>query len=187
MYQTSSNRTELNAYLLRRAVEAYHSNDSQMLTELMSMGFDTPLLERISQTTSGVFTRICSFDIIDYTLDPRRVELICEFAEGEKEARKLLNRLIELGASQAMLRELIGLDSREYRNRRKMLGLPATSQGRPVDLTDSQANHLFDAIRRYPSDLTNPLEKYRYLGEETGLPLAQIWTHMRTNDMEDES
>ncbi len=183
----NNNRTELNACLLRRAIEAYNSNDPNQLAEMQAMGFDTALLERISQTTSEVFTQICAFDIIEVRLDPRRVELLCEFAEREKDARKLINRLIELGASQSMLHELVGLDPREFRNRRKMLGLPAAAQGRPADLTDEQADRLYHALRHGPEDFPGPLERYRYLGEETGLPLAQIWTHLRMNEEEDES
>ena len=187
MYQESRNnsRTELNACLLRRAVEAYNSNDPLMLDELRAMGFDAAILERISQTTSDVFTQLCAFDIIDYRLDPRRVELLCEFAEREKDARQLINQLIALGASQSMLHELVGLDPRDFRNRRKMLGLPAAAQGRPADLTDEQADRLYQVMRQYTDDFPTPLEKYRHLGEETGLPVAQIWTHLRSNEEED--
>lgn len=185
-HSSNSNRTELNACLLRRAVEAYNSHDQNMLEELLAMGFDTSLLERISHTTSDVFTYVCDFDIVDYRIDPRRVELICEFAEREKETRRLLNQLIVLGASQSMLNDLTGLDSREFRHRRKMLGLPKASQGRPADLTDAQADLLYQAMRQCPDDFPSLLEKYRYLGEKTALPLSQIWSHQQSHNEEDE-
>lgn len=181
----NNSRTELNACLLRRAVDAYNSNDSLMLEELQSMGFDAPLLERISHTTSEVFTHLCSFDIVDYRLDPRRVNLLCELAEREKDSRHLTDRVIELGASQAMLHNLIGLDPRDFRIRRKMLGLPAATQGRPATLTDDQVDHLYQVMRDF-NNFPNLLAKYRHLSEKTGLAVSQIWAHLRTNDEEDE-
>lgn len=186
MYKDQHSRSELNACILRRAIEAYHLNDQRTLTELQAMGLDARLLDRVSRMTADIFTHICTFDIAEIRIDPRRLELMLEFAERERELSELINQLIRMGASQSMLAHLAALDARDYRNRRQQLGLPSATQGRPADLTDSEVELLYMALRQCPDDLTNPLEKYRYLGEKTRLPLAQIWTHLKANFEEDE-
>lgn len=170
-----NNDNDLNAYLLRRIISAYQNNDHQILSE---MGLPPELLERARNMSADLFTQACKFTIAETKIDHRRFELMLDYAERERELNELINELIKRGASQSMLDALTGIDPREYRSRRKLLKMPPATQGRPAALNDDQIETLCSALRdqKCPND---DLNRYLFLGANTELPLAQIWSHMK--------
>lgn len=171
--------SELNVCLLRHVISACNENDHQTLHEI---GMDPALVERAKNMNAEVFTRLSNFRIAEVTIDSRRFGLMLDYVEQGRETNAITNKMIKLEASQAMLNKLVGIDPREFRERRKTLGMPNAFQGRPVDLDMAQSNHLYAVLRKHPEpdgDGVLKLNWYCLLSEETGLPLSKIWHHMK--------
>jgi hypothetical protein len=185
--QNNAQNNDLNAYLLRLALNAYHAHDHQALRD---MGLDIcasngdtgeaikALLDRAKTMNASIFAMGCGFRIADVTFNPRLFSLMMDYAERESELNALINKLISLGASQSMMEDLTGIDGREYRARRNSLGLPPGAKGRPHALSEDQIACLYDAHRQCQDGL-DEMNRYLFLGETTNLPLAQIWSHMK--------
>ena len=169
---------ELNACLLRYVISASNKHDHQTLCE---MGLDIALMERVKGMNADVFTRLSKFNIADVTFNSHRFGLMLDFVEHERTMDALMNEMIKLGASQSMLEDLVGVDPRDYRDRRKTLGMAPATQGRPPDLDAQQANAVYEAMKKYPEkeNEDNLPNWYCLLGKETGLPLSIIWQHLK--------
>ncbi|MCF6256206.1 MAG: STY4526/YPO1902 family pathogenicity island replication protein [Gammaproteobacteria bacterium] len=168
---------ELNACLLRCVINASNEYDHQTLRDL---GLNTVLVDRAKNMNADVFSRLSRFSIANITFDSHRFGLMLDFVEQEREMDILVNKMIQLDASQSMLGDLTGIDPREYRDRRKALNMPPASQGRPQNLDDQQTIILYEALSKYPepkagSSTNDMLNWYCQLGAETELPLAKIW------------
>jgi len=171
--------SELNACLLRLIIRACNDNDHQTLHE---MGMNPGLVERVKNMNAEVFTRLVNFRIAETKINSKRFGLMLDYVEQEREINALTNKMIKLEASQAMLDKLVGTDPSEFRDRRKTLGMPNATQGRPSELDTSQADQLYGVLRKHPepnSDGKLKLDWYCLLAEETGLPLSKIWRHMK--------
>jgi len=169
---------ELNACLLRCVINASNENDYQTL---MDMGLDIKLMERVKDMNADVFIRLSKFNIADVRFNSHRFGLMLDFVEQERVMNTLVNRMIKLEASQSMLEDLVGIDPREYRDRRRTLGMAPATQGRPPDLDTHQTNCLYEALNKHPEtkNADNILSWYCLLAEESGLSLSIIWRHMK--------
>lgn len=170
--------SELNACLLRSVIGAYQQNDHQIFTE---MGLTPALMDRARRMSADSFTRVCNkFPIATITFDVRRFELMLDYAEREQEMDDLSNELITLGASQSMMEALTGIDPRNYRERRKLLGISPATLGRPPALDEQQAERLYAVLQQCPA-ADDERQRYLFLGQQTQLPLAQVWAHLKLN------
>ena len=120
-------------------------------------------------------------------IDRRSFELGLEYAIKQGEQSVLVDHLIRLGASQAMLEELASLDSDNYHIRCRALNVAPTSSGRPPMLTQDEEMLLLRAQRRQPHDIeTDPLHWYYFMGMETGIQLKKLWAHMNRTGITNE-
>ncbi len=170
--------SELNACLLRSVISAYQQHDQRLFAE---MGLTPTLMARARRMSADSFTRVCNkFPIATITFDTRRFELMLDYAEREQEMDDLTNALITLGASQSMMDALTGIDPRDYRERRTALGIAPAPLGRPPALTEAQAERLYAALQQCP-ERDDERQRCLFLGQQTQLPLAQVWAHMKLN------
>jgi len=169
---------ELNVCLLRCVINASNENDHQTLHE---MGLNANLIERAKKMNADVFIRLSKFNIADITFNSHRFGLMLDFVEHERLMNDLINKMIIQGASQSMLESLTGIDPREYRDRRRTLGLAPASQGRPQNLDAKQTDKLYEVLSKHPEpdpdnvSTNDLLNWYCLIGEKTGLSLTKIW------------
>ena len=84
---------------------------------------------------------------------------------------------IALAASLAMMEYLVGIDSRDYRYRRRELNLSDTVDVQPMFISEDQTLQVYQSWRDH-ADEPDELKRYYIIGLETGIPLSQIWTHI---------
>lgn len=173
---------EFNAYIVRYVIGAYNERNQAALQE---MGLTPAQLTRLKNMTMDAMVRFCGFNapVANVSFVGRHLDLMMDHAEREGARDIIIDQCIMMEASQAMLEELAGVDRNEFRKRRTFLGLPQAGSGRPHALTEEQALQVYNSWRRHKSE-RDALNLYYYLGLDTGLPLSEVWTHMKTNEKE---
>ena len=183
--QLGSLGSEFNAFIIRFVISAFNEKNVIALQEI---GLTPKQLQRLRSMTLDDLERLSNFrtTIANISFDARRLDLMIDHVEREGERDSIINQMIEMGASQAMLEDLAGIDHSDYRNRRRVLGLPKASAGRPAAISEDQALQVYQSWRKHIDEPDN-LKRYYFLGLETGIPLAQIWTHMVANEASEET
>lgn len=177
----SSYGTSANAFLLREATKHYNNRDFDRLREMglspktAKVIADLPI--RIAERFACFRAEACSLKVVS----DNYILMLIQHVQHEDRRDILTDQLIQMGASQAMLAELLGLDANDYRNRRRALGLPKACAGRPAALTEEESVRTHSALHRH-RDEKDMLIKFYKVGMETGIPLARIWQHMQTQD-----
>lgn len=172
--------SELNAFLIRSVTKAYNY---KALDQLDRLGVSLEMAEMISNlplrdAEKLSLSRGC---IGDAKIMEDIVQLKLRNMQHEDSRDKLYDKLIQMGASHAMMYDLSGMDVSEFRARRKKIGLPKASAGRPSALNDSESTSVQNAWHRY-KDEEDDLVRLVYVGCETKIPLSRIWQFLKTPD-----
>ncbi|MGD8594568.1 MAG: STY4526/YPO1902 family pathogenicity island replication protein [Gammaproteobacteria bacterium] len=177
--------SEFNAFIIRFVISAFNEKNHAALQEI---GLTPKQLQRLRNMTLDDLGRLSSFrtTVANISFDARRLDLMIDHVESEGARDSIVDQMIQMGASQAMLEDLAGIDHSEYRNRRRVLGLPKASAGRPAAISEDQALQVYQSWRKHADELDD-LKRYYFLGLETGIPLSQIWTHMVANEAPEET
>lgn len=172
--------SELNAFLIRSVTKAYNH---KALDQLDRLGVSLEMAEMISNlplrdAEKLSLSRGC---IGDAKIMEDIVQLKLRNMQHEDSRDKLYDKLIQMGASHAMMYDLSGMDVSEFRARRKKIGLPKASAGRPSALSDSESTAVQNAWHRY-KDEEDDLVRLVYVGCETKIPLSRIWQFLKAPD-----
>ena len=172
--------SDLNTTLVRFILSAYHANDFRALDDL---GVSKDQINRLVQMPaiqmqkfSGLRTPLANIKFCQ-----RRFDIFIDTIDKEATRDDIINQMIKLDASAAMLDTMAGLDITEFRARRIKLGMDKASQGRPASLLPDESIILDDAWLKHKVE---PDELIRYLkvGLETNLPLNRVWAYIRLGD-----
>lgn len=113
--------------------------------------------------------------------DATRFSMLVKHIHREGARNKIIDRMILLDASQAMLYELAGIDNSDYRERRRHLNLPRATSGRPASISEEQTTRLHEAWHLH-RDEDDMLLRYFKVGVVTRIPLSQAWQHMHSRN-----
>jgi hypothetical protein len=176
---------ELNRFVIQYILRLYDSRDIEGLRQ---MGISFEEAKQIAELSLSDSMRLESFNApIARVQIAEHISKILDYIRLEATKDKLIDQLILLEASQPMLMELAGLETREFQQRRRDLGLPKAKAGRPALLNDQEATAVHHAWHEYRTE-ANRLQRYLYIGiaVKTALgrdvPLSQIWYHLRTQN-----
>jgi len=173
--------SEYNAFMIQFITKIYNHDKLEYLTQ---MGVSVELAEMISDlplkdAEKLARTRGCFGGQGFFKEDIVRLKL--RNMKHQESRDRLLDKLIELGASHAMMHDLTGMESIEWRDRRKKLGMPQGASGRPSALNDTESTQVQNTWFRY-RDEGDDLLRLIYVGCETGIPLSRIWQFLKTPD-----
>ncbi|MEW8139471.1 MAG: STY4526/YPO1902 family pathogenicity island replication protein [Candidatus Thiodiazotropha endolucinida] len=176
--ERNSTNEELNAFVINYVTRLYHLRDYETL---LSIGLTRQTAERIANMSQIDTLRLEGFPakIAKVQITERHLDLMIQHVQQEDKKDLLIDQLIELEASHAMLKELTDMDSAEYRERRNALGLPKATPGRPPVLDEQQSTDVHRAWHRYEKYEDNELMRYYMVAMETRIPLCRIWHHMQ--------
>lgn len=111
---------------------------------------------------------------IQFNQDQLKQQINC--AKSESMKCELIDQLILMDASLAMMMSLTSISRAEYESRQEFLGITSTGAGRPKALTKTQELSVIDLWDKY-KDL-DEIERYHKVGLDTQIPLKQIWAYM---------
>ncbi len=168
----------VNAEIIRLVVDAYDQSDSRVLDLL---GLNKTQIIKLRNLTMGQISQVMRqrTPIANITFDSRRFDLLVRHIEMESSRDGILDGLIVMHASAAMLYELAGMDSKSYRARRAKLGLVKATQGRPASLSSDESITLQRSWSRYRHFEDDPLKRYHSVGMDTSIPLNRVWSFMQ--------
>jgi hypothetical protein len=174
---------ELNRFVIQYILRLYGNRDIEGLRQ---MGISFEDARQLSELSLSDSIRLESFNApIARVLIAEHIPKILDYIRLESTKDKLIDELILMEASQPMLMELAGMETREFQHRRRDLGLPKAKAGRPALLNDQEATAVHHAWHEYCHE-PNVLQRYLYIGIAVkaalgrGVPLSQIWYHLRT-------
>ena len=176
---------ELNRFVIQYILRLYNSRDFESLRQ---MGISFEEARQVSELSLSESMRLEAFKApIARVQIAQHISKILDYIRQEATKDKLIDQLILLEASQPMLMELVGMDTRDFQQRRRDLGLPKAKAGRPALLNDQEATAVHHTWHEYSTE-TNLLQRYLYVGMGVkaalgrGVPLSQIWYHLRTQN-----
>ncbi len=171
---------EFSAFLIRSITKLFNHRKYDELAEL---GVNIETAKKISNLplsdaeklsfSRGRIGKVLVLDDI--------IQLKLRHIQHEASRDKLYDKLIQMGASHAMMHELSGMDATEFRERRNHLGLPKASAGRPSALTDNESTQVLNTWQRFKGE-EDDLVRLVYVGCETNIPLSRIWQFLKTPD-----
>jgi hypothetical protein len=176
--EKNNTNEELNTFVINYISRLYHLRDFETL---LSIGLTRKTAERIANMSQIDTLRLGGFPakIANFQITERHLDLMIQHVQQEGKKDVLLDQMIQLDASHAMLKELTGMDSAEYRERRNALDLPKATPGRPAVLDEQQSTDVHKAWHKYSDYEDNELMHYYMVALETKISLSRIWHHMQ--------
>lgn len=171
---------ELNEAVIRFALELYDNGKTETLNHFGIDKDDIAALRSLSVGSMRAMRNYTSL-VMDFKFNSGRARHLVKHIQHETDKLNKVNRMIELGASQKMLEEMVGIDREEFRKMRSKLDMNADERGRPRALNDHESN-LVNEIMIKNSDFEQ-IDLYILIGMETGIPLSSVWTYNRTMQM----
>jgi hypothetical protein len=169
--------SDFNTFVINFITRLYRARDFPMLHTLGLSRESAELVANMSQIDTLRLSefpgRVAQIQILEPHL-----EMMIRHVKQENRKDALVDQCIELDASLVMLRALTGMDYGEYRERRKALGLPKASPGRPNALNEQDSTKVHNSWHRYSEH--DDLYRYYLVAMDTGLSLARIWHHMQS-------
>ncbi|MEN8132069.1 MAG: STY4526/YPO1902 family pathogenicity island replication protein [Pseudomonadota bacterium] len=174
----NNHNNALNTFIIQHIYRLYKRRDFEGLNDI---GLSKETAKRVASLSLEDVARLESFraKIAELRVTESHLEMMIAHVQHEGAKEELVDQLIQLGASQVMLWELSGIDHAEYRERRKTLGLPKASAGRPSALTEEESTALHIAWQRY-ADEEDILLRYYYVGLCTEISLSRVWNYLQT-------
>lgn len=171
-----------NAFLIREVTRLYNARDFARLQE---RGISRKVAENIVNLPVKIAEKVSHFsaDTGSVYFDEGHLMKVIQYVQVEDHRDTLIGHLIEMGASQAMLVELTGMDPESFRSRRRELGLPKAAAGRPSALNEDEAIRVLNAWQRHQTE-QDILVRYYKVGMETRINLGRVWQHLQTVNVE---
>ncbi len=176
-----NHNNEFNAFIILHITRLYNDHD---YTSLERMSIKPSLAKEITNMSIGDIERLCNFNSLvcePPSFDEARFEMLVKHIHREGARNKIIDRMILLDASQAMLYELAGIDNSDYRDRRRYLNLPKATSGRPASISEKQTTLLHEAWGQQRNE-EDMLLRYFKVGVATRIPLSQIWQHIHSDN-----
>lgn len=169
--------TELNTFIINYITLLYHARD---FASLLSMGLSRETAGRVANMSQIDTLRLSSFPgkIANFRITERHLDMMIRHIQQEGKRELLIDQVIQLDASLAMLKALTGMEGNEYRERRQALGMPKASPGRPTVLTEQESTEVHNAWRKHQEH--EELYRYYLVAIDTALSLSRIWLHMKS-------
>lgn len=169
--------TELNTFVINYITRLYLFRD---FDSLITLGLSRKTAERIANMSQIDTLRLSGFPsrIANFQVTERHLDLMIQHVQQEGKKDLLIDQMIELDASQVMLKVLTGMESAEYRERRQALGLPKASPGRPAILDGSESNSVHNTWHMHQGH--EELYRYYLVAMDTNISLSRIWHHMQS-------
>ncbi len=171
---------DLNIALLCYIARCLEQGDFGALSRL---GLDRDDAEAVGALVIADLDHLASYRVP--LLCPRALDrnLLIRLIKHVEELRTLKgarDELLALGAPFPMMRHFFGMDSTEYAERGRALGI-TRPPGRPRELTEEEDAKIWGAYRTSgrPKEAELAPEDYLSLHRATGLPLRKLWLAMR--------
>lgn len=170
--------SELNHIIFRYIINLYREDT---YTAINQTTLSSDVIENIKSLKMEDFERLSSFKtpIADISFSEKRIQHLLTHIKHESARDDLIDRMIKMDASQAMLEALCGIDHKTFRHRRNQLGMSPASAGRPSALTENQSILVNDLFKKYKEE-NDVFIRYYKVGLESGFPLSQIWQYMQS-------
>jgi len=169
--------TELNTFIINYITRLYHARD---FPSLLSLGLSRETAERVANMSQIDTLRLSGFpgQIANFRITERHLDMMIRHIQQEGKRDLLIDQLIQLDASLAMLKNLTGMESGEYRERRQSLGMPKATPGRPMVLNEQESTEVHNAWRKHQGH--EDLYRYYLVAIDTALSLSRIWHHLKS-------
>lgn len=115
----------------------------------------------------------CSHDFLTLRFDHPRLLAILHQAAQAAPQRQVHDKLLRQQASGPMMKALCGMNSVQYAQRRRALGLAGAGVGRPTVATDADQMVIWQAWHRHRN--LDPIPRYLATAQDSGQPLNVIW------------
>lgn len=173
-----NNINTLNTFVIQYINRLYKHRD---IESLHAIGLSMEMAQRLANLSLEDIARLEGFraKIAEFRVAEGHLEMMISHVRHEGMKDKLIDQLIQLGASQVMLWELSGVDHVEYRERRQALGLPKASAGRPSALTEEESTAVHTAWQEYEAE-QDMLLRYYWIGFDTKIALSRVWHYLQT-------
>lgn len=114
--------------------------------------------------------------VVDLRFNASALRRSLAYLQRETAQERLIDRGIQLGLRQPMLRQLTGMSRREYDQRRQALRLPAKEPGRVESLSERDEIAVLELWERLASDdQISLLERLCIVSERTRLSADRVW------------
>ncbi len=177
-YKNNSLIVELNHVITRFIIDLYHNGDFDALEQFGISKSTAKELSGLSISNHHRLTK-CQQLLGNVFVDEKRLKRLMQYIIHNENKDSFINQLIKMQASQSMLERLAGVDHHDFRQRRNLLDLPKAAAGRPAVLSDKEAIGLAEAWQRHADKEHDLLQRYFYVGMDTGIPLSRLWNHMQ--------
>lgn len=177
-YKNNSLLAELNHVITRFIIDLYHNGDFDALEQFGISKSTAKELSGLSINNHHRLTK-CQQLLCNVFIDERRLKRLMQYIIHNETKDSFIDELIMMQASQPMLERLAGVDHHDFRQRRNLLDLPKAAAGRPAVLTDKEAIRVAESWQRHADKEHDLLQRYFYVGMDTGIPLSRLWNHMQ--------
>lgn len=177
VYKNNSLLVDLNNVITRFIIDLYHNGFFDALEQLGVSKSTAKELSELSISNHHRLTK-CKQLLGNVFIDENRLKRLMRYIIHNETKDSFINQLIKMQASQSMLERLAGIDHHDFRQRRSLLDLPKAAAGRPAVLNDKEAIGLAKAWQRHADKENDLLQRYFYVGLDTGIPLSKVWNHM---------
>ena len=174
----SNSLNSLNAFVIQYIYRLYKHRDFE---SLRAIGITRETAQRVANLSLDDVARLENFraKLAEFKVTESHLQMMITHVQHEGAKDALIDQLINLGASQVMLWELSGIDHVDYRDRRRAIGLPKATAGRPSALTEEESTLVHHAWHKY-TDEPDILLRYYYVGLDTQIALSRVWHHLQT-------
>lgn len=154
------------------------------LHSTLDLGFRLDQVERLQHLTLQDLHHLSRVrgHFMHVSVDPVCVDRVLDHLERSKRGEVLQNELIRLRAPISMMQAFFGLSNAEYAARRKLLGMAGTGVGRPPAPSEEEEHRIWTSWQDTGS--LPEAERYRHVGQETGVPLSTVWALVQSWEAE---
>lgn len=163
----------LSFHILRHCLKKILAED---IDALLAMGFsfeELRLMETLSFKDLDHLSRLGP-GFLRITLDPGGLAIALRHIQQETEIEAMQDEMLRRRAPFPMMQALFGMNSQQYANRRKLLGMSGVGVGRPTNPSDDESARVWHAWRQYQA--LPERQRYLTVSRTTQVTLNTIWT-----------
>jgi len=143
---------------------------------LREMGLSLPQIEKVKSLSLAEMNELSTLGahFMDIKVDAESLECALAILDRRLDEKHMTERLLRAGACYPAMRELTGMETREFVAQRQSLGLANTGNGR-VAKPDADSQYRICSAWVASSGESDPKRRLLEVHEATGLPIRAIW------------